>query len=141
MGRFLSRLSRHAKPALRLFACELAGVLLFRQVCALPGFTSTSSHFTTCFTSTRGSLPASLPAWCSSARCVLCLALLVLVVTLLLALLVQEARCLRALRACCSSARGLLCLLYWYKSTNTDTGGAACQGDDSSDAATYADVC
>ncbi len=34
-------------------------MLLFRQVCALPGFTSTSSHFTTCFTSTRGSLPAS----------------------------------------------------------------------------------
>ena len=68
MGRFLSRLSRHAKPALRLFACELAGVLLFRQVCAL------------------------------------------------LALLV-------------------------YKSTNTVTGGAACKGDDSSDAATYADVC
>jgi len=31
MGRFLSRLARHAKPALRLFACELAGVLLFRQ--------------------------------------------------------------------------------------------------------------
>ena len=59
MGRFLSRLSRHAKPALRLFACELAGVLLFRQVCALLGFTRTSIHFTTCFTSTRGSLPAS----------------------------------------------------------------------------------
>jgi hypothetical protein len=31
MGRFISRLARHAKPALRLFACELAGVLLFRQ--------------------------------------------------------------------------------------------------------------
>jgi hypothetical protein len=34
MGRFLSRLARHAKPALRLFACELAGVLLFRQPAA-----------------------------------------------------------------------------------------------------------
>jgi len=31
MGRFISRLARHAKPALRLFACELAGVMLFRQ--------------------------------------------------------------------------------------------------------------
>jgi hypothetical protein len=31
MGRFLGRLSRHAKPSLRLVACELAGVLLYRQ--------------------------------------------------------------------------------------------------------------
>ena len=31
LARFLARLSRHAKPALRLFACELASLLLHRQ--------------------------------------------------------------------------------------------------------------
>jgi hypothetical protein len=62
---------------LRLFACELAGVLLFRQVCALLGFTSI--HCTTCFTSTRGSLPASFVGM-----------LLLRQVFALLALVVQE---------------------------------------------------